>query len=185
MSSWHQSAAISKGVFTLRERAFRFYLQAVEKVHKCENRYSALFAATGRLPHGWNWDLLSVPCSCTINELLGLLYLFKKINEAYEIAFPCPLTRRNSGARTDVRKATNTYATTEDLSDAVFSIRSVSSQILSTQLATWSWALVDSHQYSMEPEVPLLRSQEHYTCPYPEPDQSSPHHDILSLEDIL
>jgi hypothetical protein len=32
----------------------------------------------------------------------------------------------------------------------------------------------------MEPEIPLPRSQESSTSPYPEPDQSSPYHSILS-----
>jgi hypothetical protein len=31
----------------------------------------------------------------------------------------------------------------------------------------------------MEPECPLLRSQEPSTDPYPEPDQFSPYHVIL------
>jgi hypothetical protein len=33
----------------------------------------------------------------------------------------------------------------------------------------------------MEPEGLLPRSQEPSTSPYPEPDQSSPYHPILSL----
>jgi hypothetical protein len=35
----------------------------------------------------------------------------------------------------------------------------------------------------MEPEGSLPHSQELSTCPYPEPDKSSPHHPILSLQD--
>jgi hypothetical protein len=34
----------------------------------------------------------------------------------------------------------------------------------------------------MEPEGSLPRSQELFTCKYPEPDQSSPQHSILSLK---
>jgi hypothetical protein len=33
----------------------------------------------------------------------------------------------------------------------------------------------------MEPEGPLQFSREPFTDPYPEPDQSSPYHPILSL----
>jgi hypothetical protein len=33
----------------------------------------------------------------------------------------------------------------------------------------------------MEPEGLLPCSQEHYTDPFPKPDQSSPYHPILSL----
>jgi hypothetical protein len=33
----------------------------------------------------------------------------------------------------------------------------------------------------MEHEGSLLRSQEHFTGPYPEPDQSSPYHPNLFL----
>jgi hypothetical protein len=35
----------------------------------------------------------------------------------------------------------------------------------------------------MEPEGSILNSQELSTCPYPEPDQSSPHHPIPPLQD--
>jgi hypothetical protein len=35
-------------------------------------------------------------------------------------------------------------------------------------------------QHFMEPEGSLPHSQELTTCPYPEPDQSSPHHPILT-----
>jgi hypothetical protein len=35
----------------------------------------------------------------------------------------------------------------------------------------------------MESEGALLSSQELSTCPYPEPDQSTPHHPIPSLQD--
>jgi hypothetical protein len=35
----------------------------------------------------------------------------------------------------------------------------------------------------MKPEGSLLHSQELSTCPYPEPNQSSPHHLILSIQD--
>jgi hypothetical protein len=35
----------------------------------------------------------------------------------------------------------------------------------------------------MEPEVSLPYSQEPYTGSYPEPDESSPYHPILSLQD--
>jgi hypothetical protein len=37
----------------------------------------------------------------------------------------------------------------------------------------------------MEPEGSLPHSQELSTCPYPEPDQSTPQHSILSLRSIL
>jgi hypothetical protein len=37
----------------------------------------------------------------------------------------------------------------------------------------------------MEPEGSIPNSQELSTCPYPEPDQSSPHHPILPLQDPL
>jgi hypothetical protein len=40
---------------------------------------------------------------------------------------------------------------------------------------------VDS-QHSMKPEGSLPRSQELSTCTYPEPNQSSPQHSILSLK---
>jgi hypothetical protein len=35
----------------------------------------------------------------------------------------------------------------------------------------------------MEPEGSIPNSQELSTCPYPEPDQSSPHHSIPTLKD--
>jgi hypothetical protein len=35
----------------------------------------------------------------------------------------------------------------------------------------------------MEPEGSSPHSQELFTCSYPEPDQSSPYHPILSLQD--
>jgi hypothetical protein len=35
----------------------------------------------------------------------------------------------------------------------------------------------------MEPEGWILHSQELFTCSYPEPDQSSPHHPIPPLQD--
>jgi hypothetical protein len=38
-------------------------------------------------------------------------------------------------------------------------------------------------QHFMELEGSLPHSQELSTCPYPEPDQFSPHHPILSLKD--
>jgi hypothetical protein len=37
----------------------------------------------------------------------------------------------------------------------------------------------------MEPEGSLPHSQELSTCPYPEPDKSSPHHPIISSKSIL
>jgi hypothetical protein len=37
----------------------------------------------------------------------------------------------------------------------------------------------------MEPEGSLPRSQEPFTSPYPESDQSSPYHHILSLYDPI
>jgi hypothetical protein len=55
-------------------------------------------------------------------------------------------------------------------------------------LTAWSCVLLESHQslsYSrisknfMEPEVSLPCSQESFTDPYPEPDESSPYHSIL------
>jgi hypothetical protein len=36
----------------------------------------------------------------------------------------------------------------------------------------------------MEPEVPVPRSQDLSTSPYPEPDESSPHHPILYLQPL-
>jgi hypothetical protein len=42
---------------------------------------------------------------------------------------------------------------------------------------------LDSFPHFMEPEGSLPHSQELFTCPYPEPDQSSPHQPILSLQD--
>jgi hypothetical protein len=41
----------------------------------------------------------------------------------------------------------------------------------------------DSFKHFMDPEGSLQCSQELATCPYPEPDQSNPHHSILSLQD--
>jgi hypothetical protein len=35
----------------------------------------------------------------------------------------------------------------------------------------------------MKPESSLPHSQESSTGPYPEPDQSSPHHTILTIQD--
>jgi hypothetical protein len=40
-------------------------------------------------------------------------------------------------------------------------------------------------QHFMEPEGPFSCSQEPSTGPYPEPDQSSPYHTILSLRSVL
>jgi hypothetical protein len=38
-------------------------------------------------------------------------------------------------------------------------------------------------QHFMEPEGPIPNSQELSTCPYPEPDQSCPHHPIPPVQD--
>jgi hypothetical protein len=38
-------------------------------------------------------------------------------------------------------------------------------------------------QHFIEPECPIPNSQELSTCPYPEPDQSSPHHRIPPLQE--
>jgi hypothetical protein len=38
-------------------------------------------------------------------------------------------------------------------------------------------------QHFMEPEGSIPNLQELSTCPYPEPDQSSPHHSIPPLQD--
>jgi hypothetical protein len=38
-------------------------------------------------------------------------------------------------------------------------------------------------QHFMEPEGSVPNPQELFTCPYPEPDQSSPHHPIPPLQD--
>jgi hypothetical protein len=43
-----------------------------------------------------------------------------------------------------------------------------------------SYSVVSQH--FMEPEGSLPRSQELSTCTYPEPDQLSPHHPVLSLK---
>jgi hypothetical protein len=40
-------------------------------------------------------------------------------------------------------------------------------------------------QHFMEPEGPLPCSQEPFTGPYPEPNQSSPYHPILSFQDVI
>jgi hypothetical protein len=59
------------------------------------------------------------------------------------------------------------------------------------QLTLCSWVPLErpqvvqplgSSQHFMEPEGSLPRSQEISTCTYPEPDQSSPQHSILSLK---
>jgi hypothetical protein len=56
----------------------------------------------------------------------------------------------------------------------------------STNLHNWlilcSWALLERPpvvRHSVEPEGPLPHSQLPSTCPYPEPDQSSPHRPIF------
>jgi hypothetical protein len=60
-------------------------------------------------------------------------------------------------------------------------------------LTLWSWALFKANQlcnhsvvsqHFMEPEGSLPQSQELSTCPYPEPDKSSPNHPIPRLQDI-
>jgi hypothetical protein len=58
------------------------------------------------------------------------------------------------------------------------------------QITSWSRALLEklavvwlfkNFQEFYEPKGSLPRSKEPSTGPYPEPDQSSPHHPILSL----
>jgi hypothetical protein len=62
------------------------------------------------------------------------------------------------------------------------------------ELTLWSWVLLerppvvqplDNFPAFREPKGSLPQSQELFICPYPEPDQSNPHHPILSTRFIL
>jgi hypothetical protein len=63
--------------------------------------------------------------------------------------------------------------------------KSISNELVLIELTLWSWALLekslvvwalDSSQHFMEPVGSIVNSQEFSTCPYPEPDQSTPSH---------